>query len=211
MDSKFNSLFNNELEDDNSGKHYNVNRVDDILILNNLLLTYDTRKLKNNVELFERNFGYSKNYRLDPRSCSTRHASSTKFCNNSGMPEIYEKKIDKCKQYFIPNTATVDRSQYTRNIDLEARIRKVDFTDSKCDKKTYKADMCDDNNKDCSLSCGKKVFENDNIELNGAKYGMENIKKNCKQFCKIRNINQNQIKQDFLTFQPTKRRDIIEW
>jgi hypothetical protein len=211
MDVKFNSLLTNEFDEFNS-EYYSVNSVDETLLLNNLLLTFDQKNLKDNVDLFERNFGNTKNYRLGPRSCSTRNASSEKFCEHPGLPEVYEEKVDKCKQYFMPNSSIGDRGQYLRNIDLEARMRLVDVSDSKCDTKKYKQDMCDKNNKDCSLNCGKLVFDKDNIEANSNReYGMNVVKNNNRQYCNSRNQSQNKIKNDFITFQPTKRRDVVKW
>ena len=211
MEVKFNSLLNNEF-DDNSDEFYSVNREDEILLLTNLILTFDQQSSEENVRLFDRNFGNSKNYRLGPRSCSTRNASSDKFCEHPGLPEVYEEKTDKCKQYFMPNSSIGDRGQYLRNIDLEARIKHLDYSDSKCDKKEYKKDMCDKNNNDCSLSCGKAVFKKDNIDINANRsYGYNAVTNANRSYCDARNRSQNQIKNDFLTFQPTKRRDVINW
>ena len=215
MEVKFNSLFNNEFNDelnDDTDDFYSVNREDEILLLNNLILTFDKQSSHENVILFERNFGDTKNYRLGPRSCSTRHASSDKFCDYPGLPEVYEEKTDKCKQYFMPNSSIGDRGQYLRNIDVEARLRKVDLSESKCDNKEYKKDMCDKNNKDCSLNCGQTLFKKDNIDINSNRtYGINAVTNANRSYCDARNRSQNQIKNDFLTFQPTKRRDVIDW
>ena len=161
MEVKFNSLFDNEF-DDADPELYSVNRVDTTLLLNNLLLTFDTKSAEENVTLFERNFGDNKNYRLGPRPCSTRHASSNKFCDYPGLPEVYEEKVDKCKHYFMPNSQIGERNQYLRNIDVEARLLKRDYSDSKCDTKNYKKDMCDKNDPNCVLNCENDAFKFDN-------------------------------------------------
>jgi hypothetical protein len=212
MDIKFNSLFDNDNKyDETTDEYYSVNRKDDTLILNTILLTFDQMKMIKNVELSNRQFGNSKNYRLGPRPCSTRNASSEKFCDNPGLPEVFDEKVDKCKQYFMPNSSIGDRGQYLRNIDLEARIRKVDYIDSKCDNKTYKSDMCDINDTNCSINCGKKIFKNDTITPPSREYGVDATRNNHKQYCNSLKNTHSQVKNDFLTFQPTKRRDVVKW
>ena len=39
----------------------------------------------------------------------------------------------------MPNSSIGDRGQYLRNIDVEARLRKVDLSESKCDNKAFQA------------------------------------------------------------------------
>lgn len=211
MEVKFNSLFDQEF-DINSADYYSVKRVDDTLLLNNLLLTFDEQKLENNVKLFERNFGDSKNYRLGPRPCSTRHASSNKFCDNPGIPEVYEGKIDKCSNYFTPNSQIGDRSQYLKNIDLEARIRKVDYNDGKCDERQRKPGLCESEDSNCVMNCDKDKFTLDNINLRlNENTGTEALQQNKKEYCEYLKGNLENVNRNFKTFQPTKRKNVIDW
>ena len=208
MEVKFNSLFDNEMNE-NDEEYYSVNSVDTTLLLNNLILTFDRKSNEENLMLFERNFGNSKNYRLGPRSCSTRHASSDKFCEHPGLPEVYEEPIDKCKQYFMPNSSIGDRNQYLRNIDLEARILKMDYKDSKCDNKSYKDDMCNQNDGNCILNCGQNIFKNDNFDGNNS--SKNSPTENNKKYCAERKNSQERLMKGFRTFEPTKRRDVLNW
>ncbi len=209
MEVKFNSLFNNDY-DQTEPEYYPINKVDDTLLLTNLILTYDKQSAKENVDLFERNFGNSKNYRLGPRPCSTLAASSDKFCEHPGLPEVYEEKKDPCSPYFMPNSSIGDRNQYLRNIDLEARILKRDYIDSKCDEKNSKDDMCSKDDSDCILNCQKDIFFRDNVKDN-RKYGANVVRDNNKKYCQNRNDSQAQLMRDFMTFQPTERRDVLDW
>ena len=152
MDVKFNSLFDNEFDEINETDFYSINRQDDTFITSNILLTFDKRNLLDNSTLYQRNFGDSKDYRLGPRPCSTRHASSNKFCDYPGLPEIYEEKKDKCNTDFMPNSSIGNRNNYLRNIDIENKILQRDYKDSKCDRKKKKDDMCNENDK-CILNC----------------------------------------------------------
>lgn len=211
METKFNSLFDQQF-DINSSDYYSVKKVDDTLLLNNLLLTFDEQKLENNVKLFERNFGDSKNYRLGPRPCSTRHASSDKFCDNPGIPEVYEGKINKCSNYFTPNSQIGDRSQYLKNIDLESRIRKVDYNDSKCNEKQRKPNLCDSEDENCVMNCNKNFFTNDSIEVKlNENTGSEALQQNKKEYCEYLKGNLENVNRNFKTFQPTKRKNVINW
>jgi hypothetical protein len=211
MEVKFNSLFNNNFDKDSS-EYYPITKTDDTLLLNNLLLTFDRQSAKENVAIFERNFGDSKNYRIGPRPCSTRHASSNKFCENPGLPEIYEEKVDNCKNYFTPNSPIGERNQYLKNIDIEARLLKFAEKDSKCNTKEYKEDMCDTNDKNCALKCQKKIFDKNNIDPNNnRKVGSTVVLENNRKYCENRQNNQVNLMKNFSTFQPTKRRDVLNW
>ncbi len=211
MEVKFNSLFNNNFDKDSS-EYYPITKTDDTLLLNNLLLTFDRQSAEENVAIFERNFGDSKNYRIGPRPCSTRHASSNKFCEYPGLPEVYEEKVDKCRNYFTPNSPIGERNQYLRNIDIEARLLKFDQKDSKCNTNEYKDDMCDINDKNCALECQKNLFSRDTIDPNNNRIvGSKVVLENNKKYCENRKDSQENLMKNFSTFQPTKRRDVLNW
>lgn len=210
MEPIFNSLFDNdnEFNSSNAEEFYPIDKVDDTQITSTILLTFDEQKLHADEVLSQRNFGDSKDYRLGPRPCSTRHASSDKFCEYPGLPEVYEEKKDKCRKTFMPNTSIGDRSQYLRNIDLEHKILQMDFNDSKCDNKKSKEDMCSENDPNCSLSCENNILRKDRLSV---KRSQGNPIENNRLYCNAMNQSFNQIKNDFLTFRPTKRKNTITW
>ena len=201
METQFNSLFNDDLTfDPENSEYYHVGKKDDTLLTHTILLTFDKQSLKENIELSDRNFSDTNNYRLGPRSCSTRHASSNKFCDYPGMPEVYEKNKDEHQSYFMPNSSIGDRNIYLNNIDIENRLLNRDFQDNKCDTRKYNKDICDMNDKKCLLNREKKIFEKNVID-----YLQEQNNKNNKPKC---GFNSN---KDFVINEPTKRRDIMNW
>lgn len=208
MQVKFNSLFDNEFDEINESDFYSINRQDDTFITSNILLTFDKRNLLNNSTLYQRNFGDSKDYRLGPRPCSTRHASSNKFCDYPGLPEIYEEKKDKCNTDFMPNSSIGNRNNYLRNIDIEHKMLQRDYKDSKCDKKEKKDDMCNENDPNCILNCDNNIFKKDNMTIN--RKGL-NPEENNKLYCNAMKNNFRQIKNNFNTYNPTKRINVINW
>ena len=208
MQVKFNSLFDNEFDEINESDFYSINRQDDTFITSNILLTFDKRNLLNNSTLYQRNFGDSKDYRLGPRPCSTRHASSNKFCDYPGLPEIYEEKKDKCNTDFMPNSSIGNRNNYLRNIDIEHKMLQRDYKDSKCDKKEKKDDMCNENDPNCILNCDNNIFKKDNMTIN--RKGL-NPEENNKLYCIAMKNNFRQIKNNFNTYNPTKRINVINW
>lgn len=208
MQVKFNSLFDNEFDEINESDFYSINRQDDTFITSNILLTFDKRNLLNNSTLYQRNFGDSKDYRLGPRPCSTRHASSNKFCDYPGLPEIYEEKKDKCNTDFMPNSSIGNRNNYLRNIDIEHKMLQRDYKDSKCDKKEKKDDMCNENDPNCILKCDNNIFKKDNMTIN--RKGL-NPEENNKLYCNAMKNNFRQIKNNFNTYNPTKRINVINW
>lgn len=211
MEPKFNSLFNDSFDESTEPDFYPINKIDDTLITSTILLTFDKEKLKYNEVLNKRNYGDSNDYRLGPRPCSTRHASSEKFCEYPGLPEVYEeKKQNNCNIDFMPNSSIGNRNQYLKNIDLEHKILKMDYKDSKCDKKNEKEDMCNPNDLSCVLNCQKNIFKNDDLTIK-RDTGLNQIIYNNRIFCNYRKDNFQQIKNDFLTFQPTKRINTVNW
>ena len=210
MEPKFNSLFDNEFDENNEADFYPINKQDDTYITSNILLTFDREKLSYNDIINQRNYGDSKDYRLGPRPCSTRHSSSNKFCDHPGLPEVYEEKTDKCTKYFMPNSSIGNRKQYIRNIDLEHKILQMDYKDSKCNNKQIKDDMCDPNDPNCALSCDTILFKNDKFDIQ-RNTGRNVLLEEHKNYCKNMNNSFNQIKNDFLTYRPTKRKNTINW
>lgn len=208
METTFNSLFNNEFDESTETEFYPIYKIDNTSITSNIMLTFDKRKLNENKILTERNFGDSKDYRLGPRPCSTRHASSDKFCEYPGLPEVYEEKKDKCKRTFMGNSSIGDRSQYLRNIDIEHKILQMDYKDSKCNNKKTKEDICSENDPNCTLSCENNILKKDRLKINKSQ---SNPITSNKLYCNAINKNLNQIKNDFLTYSPTKRMNTINW
>ena len=208
MEPIFNSLFNNEFDESTETEFYPIYKIDNTSITSTIMLTFDKRKLNENKILTERNFGESKDYRLGPRPCSTRHASSDKFCEYPGLSEVYEEKKDKCKRTFMANSSIGDRSQYLRNIDIENKILQMDYKDSKCNNKKSKEDICSDNDPNCILSCEKNIFKKDRLQVDKSQ---SNPITNNKLYCNTINKNLNQIKNDFLTYTPTKRKNTVNW
>ena len=64
--------------------------------------------------------------------------------------------------------------------------------------------------KDCVLNCQKDIFFRDNVKDN-RNYGANVVRDNNKKYCQNRNDSQAQLMRDFMTFQPTKRRDVLDW
>jgi len=208
MEVKFNSLFDNEFDEINEIDFYSINRSDDTLVTSNILLTFDKKKLLENSTLYKRNFGDSNDYMLGPRPCSTRHASSNKFCDYPGLPEVYEEKKNKCNIDFIPNSSIGNRNKYLRNIDIENKILQRDYKDSKCDIKNKKEDICNETDPNCILNCSNNIFKKDNMTINRKSF---NPKENNRLYCDSMNKSFSKVKKNFNTYNPTKRINVIEW
>ena len=84
----------------------------------------------------------------------------------------------------------------------------MDFNDSKCDNKKQKDGICNPNDPNCSLSCENNIIKKDNLTI---KRSQSNPIENNRLYCNAMNQSFNQIKNDFLTFRPTKRRNTIKW
>ena len=86
MNTKFNSILETP-EMTSRSDYYGVDTTDNILGLSKLVLNFDTRYLKENKIINERNYP-ERQYSLyvDGRPCSTSLCSSNKFCDSAGWP-----------------------------------------------------------------------------------------------------------------------------
>ena len=200
MDVKFNSLFDNQINQETSD-HYLVETRDNSLLLSNLILQVDESKQKGIEKLEKRQFGTQPNYILAGRPCSAGLCSSGKFCDSGGWPNIY-----------------------IENIDIEAKLRKIDYIDNKCHLKKHKEDPCAKNPEKCAMRCHKNTVKTDYQLPNNKKWdtettirkprllsdGINRALEHQRKFCKKlpERFNEASMMQ---TFMPTKRRDIIKW
>ena len=190
MDIKFNSLFDNEVEEEIN--FYDINNKDNVLGLTDLVLNFDKQQLNENKIRHERNFGNTPNFVLGPRPCSTSLCNSNKFCDSSGWPTIlFEDKSDPCENYFSPQGDKALPSKYFQNIEVENRLRNADYKDSKCNDKDFKKQ----NNK--QLSCHKDIISKDRLILD-----TEYTKKETRSCKPIKN---------FSIFNATKRINAEKW
>jgi hypothetical protein len=70
--------------------------------------------------------------------------------------------------------------------------------------------MCNPNDPNCSLSCENNIFKKDKMTVN-RQTGQNIVLENNRLYCNAMKSNFKQIKNDFLTFRPTKRKDTINW
>ena len=222
MDIKFNSLFDNELNPDDS-KHYSIDRQDTTLLLSTLIFQSDLEKEKAIETLEKRNFGDHYNYILSGRPCSAGLCSSGKFCESSGWPESSGlKRKNVCDMPLSPNSSIGDPMIWADNIDIEAKLKKIDIIDSKCHLKQHKEDPCANNPQRCALKCHKDKIAGDYM-LHGMKNidthpqapprlsdGVQRVKKAQAEFCKKLPQRFNEASR-MITNIPTKRRDVLNW
>ena len=215
MEVKFNSLFDSQFNE-NSAEYYGINRKDDMLELNDLILTFDKEKLKATNDLAKRNFGNVPNYLLSGRSCSTSLCTSNKYCDSSGWPEVFKDTSDKCNLYFSPNSDKSDPYTYIKNIDLESRLKNVDYNNNKCNYKKKDFKLCNKNDKRCeenmkNLECYGDILSNDNfnININTTNERNSSNSSNNSNCLKNNDIDSELIKNKYE--QPTKRINVIPW
>ena len=131
MNTKFNSLFDNEINSTNND-YYTIDKKDESLIINNLILDYDKQKLDAIKSLGKRNLATDTNYNyiLDGRPCDTSLCTSNKFCDSSGWPEVKEDEKDGnqtiCNRLLMPNSNRLPPNIVSQNIDIEARLFNMD-------------------------------------------------------------------------------------
>ena len=217
-----NSLFDNQINPSTSDL-YSVSSQDNILGLTELVLKYDKQKMEANQILHERNFGNANSYILDGRPCSTSLCSSGKFCDSGGWPELFKPTINQCDNYFTPQAGRGEPRKYLQNIDIESRVRNIDYKINKCHLNYPKeGSKCDPNDQKCQLNCHKELLKRDHkiTEFktdNDSKYEMarrsvetnrkrvqESKMKSCQPIIDNSNM-------QMLVNQPTKRRNTIPW
>lgn len=227
MAIKFNSLFDNEINDPNEIEFYSVDNIDTTLLLNKLVLGEDLNKTRGIEILEERQFGTNKNYMLSGRPCASRGCPPNKFCDSSGWPEtnfIEPKNI--CELPFSPNSGIVDPAQWARNIEMDSKLKKIDIIDSKCHLKKHKENPCEKNPNLCPIKCHKNSIAGDYVlPENGRKWDINQPstprtisqginkaqqarKENCANAVERFNRGANSMKR---FFQSTKRRDVLNW
>ena len=223
MDIVFNSLFDSELDSEDS-LYYPVDKYDTTLLLSNLVFQEDVDKQKGIEALEKRQFGTHANYILSGRPCSAGLCSSGKFCDSGGWPESPTFKLtNPCEMPLAPNSGRGDPSIWIDNIDIEAKLRNIDYIDNKCHVKKYKEAPCANNPDRCALKCHKNMIAKDNA-LPGLKKidndssgslprisdGIKRVKEFQANYCKKLPSRFNEASQ-MRTNIPTKRRDIINW
>jgi hypothetical protein len=226
MEVKFNSLFNNHVDSQSNTQHYLVDTQDEALDLTRLVLGEDIGKRHAIEKLEERNFGNYPNYILSGRPCATRGCPPEKFCESSGWPEspVFKPK-NPCEMPFSPNSQRGDPNLWARNIEMESKLRNIDFIDSKCHLKMHKEDPCAKNPESCTLSCHINKLAKDYMlpkqsgktwdidvpeKLPTISDGIERVKANKREKCK-KMANQIIAASRINHFQPTKRRDTVKW
>jgi hypothetical protein len=217
-----NSLFDNQIDPILSNL-YPVSREDNVLGLTELVLKYDKQKMQSNIILHDRNFGNANSYILDGRPCSTSLCTSGKFCDSSGWPELFDETINPCDNYFTPQAGRGEPRKYLQNIDIESRVRNIDYKVSKCHLNYHKdGAKCDPQDSKCQLNCHKELLKRDhkinefktdndspyeiarmNVESNRQR-AQESKMKSCEPIKDNSNMR-------MLVNQPTKRRNTIPW
>ena len=226
MEAKFNSLFEYDVDSQDNTNFYLVDTQDEALQLTRLVLGEDIGKRKAIEKLEERNFGNYPNYILSGRPCATRGCPPEKFCESSGWPEspVFKPK-NPCEMPFSPNSQRGDPNLWARNIEMESKLRNIDFIDSKCHLKKHKEDPCARNPESCALSCHRNRLAKDYMlpkqsgkawdidipeKLPTISDGIERIKANKKEKCE--KMAKNIIAATELRhFRSTKRRDNVKW
>jgi hypothetical protein len=187
MESKFNSLFDNEdTIDVELNNYYDVTSLDNVnldtrIINNPLILNFSDEELEKNKLLNERRYGSLPVTIISGRPCATSLCTSNKFCESSGNPEILFEPPLTCKNDFSPQGQKGNNKRYIENIDIEARLFNMDYkaTNKHCGKKDFK-------DKNISaLNCFKdSVLLGDKVDFNYAtKSYKHNPKKN--SACKL--------------------------
>jgi len=227
MEVKFNSLFDNDYYTQKNSDYYMVDTQDTILQLSNLVLSENIGKSEAVKKLGKRPFGNYPNYLLSGRPCATRGCPPDKFCDSSGWPESpVFKPTNPCEMPFAPNSQRGDPNLWARNIEMESKLRNIDFIDSKCHLKYHKEDPCKNNPEECALSCHKDAISSDyllpkterkwDIEetptFSKLSDGVNRIKNNHKRSCEkaAEDIKKGMQVHSEL-FAPTKRINTIQW
>ena len=223
MEVKFNSLFDNYVEQENTD-YYMVDTQDSTLLLSKLVLGEDLGKSRAVEILGKRNFGNFPNYLLSGRPCATRGCPPEKFCDSSGWPESPTfVQENTCDIPFAPNSQRGDPNVRARNIELEAKLFNMDYKDSKCHLKEHKENPCERNPESCALKCHRNSIAGDYMLPKGGRAwdtdpqppktlssDMERVLKFKKQNCE-KAVSDFERTGSMGYFQPTKRRDVLDW
>lgn len=223
MEAKFNSLFDNDVSQKNTD-YYKVDTIDTTLLLNKLILGEDVGKSRAVEILGSRNFGNFPNYLLSGRPCATRGCPPEKFCDSSGWPESPTFVPEKtCDIAFAPNSQRGDPNMWARKIDLEAKLFNMDYKDSKCHLKEHKENPCERNPESCELGChrdaiagdymlprGDRTWDTDPQPPRTLSSAIERANKNKEKHCKDA-VSNFEKAASMRHFQPTKRRDVLDW
>ena len=180
METKFNSLFNNEETIEvELNNYYDVTSVDDVnldirIIKTPLILNYNDEELKQNKLLSERRYGNLPVTIISGRPCPTSLCTSNKFCESSGTPEILYDPPLTCQNDFAPQGQKGSNKRYIENIDVESRLFNMDYkaTNKNCGRKDFK------DKKLTSLSCFDDVLLGDNVNFNYASKSYKHNPKN---------------------------------
>ena len=163
MDIKFNSLFNNENNIDiKPTNYYNINKQDDINLdnrikENSLIINFSEDELNRHNLLNNRNYGNLPVTLISGRPCSTSLCNSNKFCDSGGKVEILKEITLSCDNDFMPQSERPHPKRYLQNMDIESRLKNIDYKTHNCGKKQFKE-------KDLkSLDCFKDKLINDSV------------------------------------------------
>jgi len=223
MDVVFNSLFDSEVDPEDS-LYYPIDKYDTTLLLSNMVFQEDVEKRKGIEALEKRQFGTHSNYILSGRPCSAGLCSSGKFCDSGGWPESPVFKRDNpCDMPFAPNSSRGDPSIWIDNIDIEAKLRNIDYINNKCQIKKLKEIPCANNPDRCALKCNKNTMNGDYASPSsklsdtygkGSQSLLSDGIKRVNEFkatnCKKLPLRFNEASK-MRTFIQTKRRDTVKW
>jgi len=204
MNSKFNSLFDNENKIDlKLNNYYNINNNDNINLdprirNNTLILNYSDKEIENQKLLNDRRYGSLPVTIIQGRPCSTSLCTSNKFCDSSGKPEILYDAPLTCNNDFVPQGIRGDNKKYINNIDIESRLLNIDYKvkNKSCGTKDFKEPKLK------SLKCFKDdALLGDSISFN---------KKSFKQEPKNNNHCNKSYNEPLFNYS-SKRIDTISW
>jgi len=225
MEVKFNSLFDNDDYIQDNSQYYLVDSVDTTLLLSNLVLGEDVDKSDAVKKLEKRTFCNYPNYILSGRPCATRGCPPDKYCESSGWPESPTfKPKNPCEMPFAPNSQRGDPHIWARNIEMDSKLKKIDYIDNKCHIKLHKEDPCKNNPQECALSCHRDKIASDYLlpkqerkwdvdvpaDLPKLSDGIKRVKNNHKQRCEkmVKDLEKG---MNMRLFESTKRIDTVKW
>ena len=223
MDVVFNSLFDSELTPEDS-LYYPIDKYDTTLLLSNMVFQEDVGKRTGIEALEKRQFGTHANYILSGRPCSAGLCSSGKFCDSGGWPESpISKRDNPCELPFSPNSGRGDPTIWIDNIEIEAKLRNIDYINSKCQIKKLKEIPCANNPDRCALKCHTNTVNGDYVSPSSKlsdtygggspsllSDGTNRVKELKANYCKKLPARVNTASK-MRTNITTKRRDTVKW